>query len=116
MGRDAKEQAVIEMWDRRAELEGMSAAAEVVRNAAPMFVDRGIAGVAKGFPQIPQLIERGKKRMARFFDLGPTTRQQHLRYRSEFLHCGHYLFHCNRIRQEGRDRYSGSVQTRRTLA
>ncbi len=69
MGRDAKEQAVIEMWDRRAELEGMSAAGEAVRNAAPMFEGRGIAGVPDGFPQIPALVERGKKRMARFFEL-----------------------------------------------
>ena len=69
MGRDAKEQAIIEMWDRRAELEGMSAAGELVRNAAPVFEDRGVAGVPDGFPQIPALVERGKKRMARFFDL-----------------------------------------------
>lgn len=68
MGRDAKEQAVIEMWDRRAELEGMSAAGEIVRNAAPMFEGRGIAGVPDGFPQIPGLVERGKKRIARFFE------------------------------------------------
>ena len=68
MGRDAKQQAVIEMWDRRAELEGMSAAGEAVRNAAPMFEGRGIAGVPDGFPQIPALVERGKKRMVRFFD------------------------------------------------
>lgn len=68
MGRDAKEQAIIEMWDRRAELEGMNAAGELVRNAAPMFEGRGIAGVSDGFPQIPALVDRGKKRMARFFD------------------------------------------------
>ena len=69
MGRDAKEQAVIEMWERRAELEGMNAAGEAVRNFAPMFEDRGIAGVPNGFPQIPELVERGKKRMARFFEM-----------------------------------------------
>jgi len=68
MGRDAKEQAMIEMWDRRAELEGMSAAAEIVRNASPMFEGRGVAGVPDGFPQIPALVERGKKRMTRFFE------------------------------------------------
>lgn len=68
MGRDAKEQAVIEMWDRRAELEGFNSAGEIVRNAAPMFEDRGVAGVPSGFPQIPALVERGKKRMARFFE------------------------------------------------
>jgi glutathione S-transferase len=69
MGRDAKEQAVIEMWDRRAELEGMGSAGEIVRNLAPAFNDRGVAGVPEGFAQIPELVERGKKRMARFFEL-----------------------------------------------
>lgn len=69
MGRDAKEQAVIEMWNRRAELEGMSAAGEIVRNAAPMFEGRGVAGVPDGFAQIPALVERGKKRMGRFFEM-----------------------------------------------
>ena len=68
MGRDAREQAIIEMWDRRAELEGVNAAGELVRNAAPMFEGRGIAGAPDGFPQIPALVDRGKKRMARFFD------------------------------------------------
>lgn len=68
MGHGAKEQAIIEMWDRRAELEGMNAAGELVRNALPMFEGRGISGVPDGFPQIPALVERGKKRMARFFE------------------------------------------------
>jgi glutathione S-transferase len=68
MGRDAKDAAIVEMWNRRAELDGMQAAGEAVRNAAPMFADRGVAGVPDGFPQIPALVERGKKRMARFFD------------------------------------------------
>ncbi len=47
------------MWDLRAELEGMSAAGELVRNALPMFQSRGIAGVPDGFSQIPALVERG---------------------------------------------------------
>ena len=67
MGRDAKEKAIIEMWNRRAEFDGFQAAGEAVRNGSPMFEDRGIAGVPDGFPQIPALVERGKKRMARFF-------------------------------------------------
>jgi glutathione S-transferase len=67
MGRDAKDTAIVEMWNRRAEFDGFQAAGEAVRNAAPMFADRGVAGVPSGFPQIPALVERGKKRMARFF-------------------------------------------------
>ena len=69
MGRDGKDAAIVEMWNRRAESNGLDAAGEVVRNAAPMFADRGVAGVPGGVPQIPALIERGKKRMARFFGL-----------------------------------------------
>ena len=67
MGRDAKEQAVVEMWSRRAELEGYLAAVEAVRNAAPMFEDRGVPGVPGGVPQIPALIARGKQTMGRLF-------------------------------------------------
>ncbi len=67
MGGDAKDKAIVEMRNRRAELDGMQAAGEAVRNVSPMFEDRGIAGVAGGYPQIPALVERGKKRMARFF-------------------------------------------------
>ncbi len=66
MGRDAKDAAIVEMWNRRAEFEGFAAAAEAVRNASPMFEDRAVAGVQGGFPQIPALVERGKKRFARF--------------------------------------------------
>ncbi|HTT39125.1 MAG TPA: glutathione S-transferase family protein [Burkholderiales bacterium] len=69
MGRDAKDQAIVEMWNRRAEFEGMLAAGEAVRNALPLFVDRAIPGVSGGFPQIPALVERSKKRLARFFSL-----------------------------------------------
>ncbi len=67
MGRDAKEKAVIEMWNRRAELEGYQAAAEAFRNALPTFEDRALPGVLSGVPQIPALVERGKQSMVRFF-------------------------------------------------
>lgn len=68
MGRDAKDKAVIEMWNRRAELEGYLAAAEAIRNRLPMFEDRGLPGLPGGVPQIPALVERGKQSMARFFE------------------------------------------------
>ncbi len=68
MGRDAKERAVIEMWNRRAEIEGFQAVGDVVRNALPMFADRGLAGIPSGVPQIPALVERGKASIGRFFE------------------------------------------------
>jgi glutathione S-transferase len=67
-GRDARERAIVEMWNLRAESDGISAAGEILRNALPIFEGRAIAGVPDGFPQIPALVERGKKRMTRFFE------------------------------------------------
>jgi glutathione S-transferase len=69
MGTDAKDKAIVEMWNRRVELMGYAAAAEVVRNSLPMFEDRGLSGVPGGVPQIPALVERGKKTLGRFFEL-----------------------------------------------
>ena len=66
MGRDAKDKAIVEMWNRRAELEGYMAVSETARNALPMFADRGLAGMPGGVPQIPALVERGKARFGRF--------------------------------------------------
>jgi glutathione S-transferase len=69
MGTDAKDKAIVEMWNRRVELLGYVAASEAVRNALPMFEDRGLSGVPGGVPQIPALVERGKQTLGRFFAL-----------------------------------------------
>lgn len=69
MGTDAKDRAIVEMWNRRVELLGYAPTAEVVRNALPMFEDRGLSGVPGGVPQIPALVERGKQSLGRFFTL-----------------------------------------------
>jgi len=66
MGRDAKDKAIVEMWNRRVEFEGYLAAAEAVRNSLSMFEDRGLAGQPSGVPQIPALVERGKQTFGRF--------------------------------------------------
>ncbi len=69
MGTDAKDKAIVEMWNRRVELLGYAAASEVVRNSLPMFADRGLSGMPSGVPQIPALVERGKQTLDRFFKL-----------------------------------------------
>ncbi|MEQ9641483.1 MAG: glutathione S-transferase family protein [Alphaproteobacteria bacterium] len=66
MGRDAKDKAVVEMWQRIAEIEGMGAVGDALRNAAPMFADRAIAGQESGVPQIPELAARGRAMFERF--------------------------------------------------
>ena len=67
MGRDGREKACIEMWERRAYDEGMIGAAEVLRNSHPAFVDRGLQGSLEPVPQVPALIERGRGRVSRFY-------------------------------------------------
>lgn len=66
-GGTALEQARVEMWSRRAELNGLLHAAEVVRNSIPFFADKALPGVSGGSPQIEALIERGKAGLDRFF-------------------------------------------------
>jgi glutathione S-transferase len=67
-GSGAKGKAVVEMWHRRVELEGMQAVADGVRNSVEFFADRAIPGPAN-FEQIPALAERGKTRVRLFFDM-----------------------------------------------
>ena len=68
MGIDAEDKAIVEMWSRRAEIEGFQAFGEAVRNTLPFFEGRSIPGVRDGFPQIPELAKRGKQRAKMFCD------------------------------------------------
>ena len=67
MGTDARDKAIVEMWERRAYEEGLLAVAEIFRNRHPLFADRGVPGAAGSIPQIPALIDRGKQRVQLFF-------------------------------------------------
>lgn len=66
-GNDAKTQALVEMWSRRAEFEGFMAVAEALRNSLERFKDRALPG-PRNYAQIPALVERGKARVAGFFE------------------------------------------------
>ena len=68
MGADAKEKAVVAMWERRAYEDGILGAAEVFRNSHKAFADRSLAGYADEVPQIEALITRGNQRLRHFFD------------------------------------------------
>lgn len=68
MGRNAKEKAQIAELDWRMETEGFGAAGEALRNSVPGMKDRAITGPVP-YPQIPELAERGRKRIQQFFDL-----------------------------------------------
>ncbi len=68
MGRDAREKAVVDMWDQRCETQGFQAAAEAFRNATAGFKGRALTG-PHGFDQIPELAERGRARVGHFFEM-----------------------------------------------
>ena len=67
MGTDARDKALVEMWERRANEEGLLAAGELFRNTHPAFADRGLPGTYEPIPQLPALVERAKARLDRFF-------------------------------------------------
>lgn len=66
-GTGALGKARVEMWHRRVELEGLMAAADALRNSADFFRDRALPG-PQGFVQIPELAERGQRRLDRFYE------------------------------------------------
>ena len=66
-GTTPREQAFVEMWSRRVELEGFLAVAEALRNSVERFKDRALPG-PRNYAQIPALVERGKARARAFLD------------------------------------------------
>ncbi len=66
MGIDAKDRAIVAMWNHRCEIDGFLAAGEAFRNAAKGLAGRALPG-PDSFAQIPELAVRGRERMGRFF-------------------------------------------------
>jgi glutathione S-transferase len=66
LGGDPRGKALVQMWERRMELEGFAAVMETVRNRAEGLKGRAISG-PHGYGQIPALVERGKQRVADFY-------------------------------------------------
>lgn len=65
-GRDARERAVIDMWNRRIELDGYIPGLHAVRNHVPMFAGKVIPGTRLDLPQSKAMVERGTEMMAVF--------------------------------------------------
>jgi glutathione S-transferase len=66
LGTTPEERARVTMWNAKVEQLGLLAVMEALRNFARGFKGRAIAG-ATGYDQIPELAERGKKRVLEFF-------------------------------------------------
>jgi len=65
-GSDDLEQAQIIGWCHKLFCEGFIPIAEVLRNESPAFADRALPGRVK-LAQIPEMIERGQKRLEAFW-------------------------------------------------
>ena len=66
MGVDAADKAVVAMWEHRCEFDGVFAVAEHFRNSVPGLKGRALPGPLD-LEQIPELAERGKRRVEQFF-------------------------------------------------
>jgi glutathione S-transferase len=66
LGTDPKAKALIQMWERRMELEGFAPVMETVRNRVAGLKGRAIAG-PHGYEQIPDLVDRGMERVRDFY-------------------------------------------------
>ena len=58
--------ALVTMWERRVELDGLLAVMEGVRNRAPGLEGRALSG-PYGYNQIPQLVTRSELRVQNFY-------------------------------------------------
>ncbi|WP_298912407.1 glutathione S-transferase family protein [uncultured Algimonas sp.] len=67
MGTTPLEKARVLAWDQRCMLEGLSAIAEVLRNGSPHLKGRALPG-PRDLDQIPDLADRGRKRLGWFFE------------------------------------------------
>lgn len=74
MGRTPVEKALVAEWNARAEMEGLMAAADALRNASPALKGRALPG-PENYEQIPELAERGRKRMGVFMTVLDTRLQ-----------------------------------------
>ena len=67
LGTTPMEKASIAKWNWRAESDGLSAIAEALRNSSKAMKNRAITG-PRNVEQIPALAERGRQRIAWFFE------------------------------------------------
>ena len=67
MGENAEEKALITSWQREVERNGLYAVMEAFRNLTPGLKGRALPG-PHDYDQIPALAERGRTRVAHFFE------------------------------------------------
>ena len=67
LGRNPLERARVTMWNAKVEQQGLLAMAEAFRNATKGLQGKALTG-PDSYEQVPELAERGRVRVARFFE------------------------------------------------
>ena len=60
-GGTAEERGIVDMWQRRFELDAFLPLLHAVRNHVPMFAGRVVPGTRTDLPQLPEMVSRGKE-------------------------------------------------------
>ncbi len=68
-GTSPREKALIDSWERRMEFDGYLPGMDAFRNTAKHFANYAIPGIREEFVAIPELVERGRRRLDIFFRL-----------------------------------------------
>ena len=66
LGRGALDKAMVECWTRRVEADAGMPVVDAFRNSYPPYAERAVPG-RKGIRAIPELVERGRQRLADFY-------------------------------------------------
>jgi glutathione S-transferase len=66
LGHSPEDRARVSMWNGKVEQLGLMAMMDAFRNASKGLVDRALPG-PESYAQIPELAERGRKRVVQFF-------------------------------------------------
>lgn len=66
LGHSSEERARVSMWNAKVEQLGLLSMMDAFRNASKGLVDRALPG-PESYAQIPELAERGRKRVLQFF-------------------------------------------------
>ncbi|NNF40751.1 MAG: glutathione S-transferase [Woeseiaceae bacterium] len=67
IGNDPLQRAFVHMWNAKVEQQGLLAMADAFRNASKALANNALPGPAP-YRQIPELAERGRQRVEKFFE------------------------------------------------
>ncbi len=67
-GRTAAERGIIDMWNRRVELDGFMPLLHATRNDMPLFAGRVVPGTRTDLTQLPAMVARGQEMGHVFFE------------------------------------------------